>query len=180
MYRRDFLVRTGQVIGAVALTSALRTAEAVAGKQSSADSPSWEALRADFNLVPDLIHMAGFFLASHPKPVRDAIEMYRRALDANPIEYWFANITESEAAVAAAAAHYLGVDPADIALTDSTTMGLGLLYSGLKLRASQEIQSLCTATQLQSPSMRSSPMSPRLSLRTPVCWLSLGCILAPG
>ncbi len=34
MYRRDFLVRTGQVIGAVALTSALRTAEAVAGKQS--------------------------------------------------------------------------------------------------------------------------------------------------
>ena len=139
MYRRDFLVRTGQVIGAVALTSALRTAEAVAGKQSSDDSPSWEAVRANFNLAPDLIHMAGFFLASHPKPVRDAIEMYRRALDANPIEYWFANVTESEAAVAAAAAHYLGVDPADIALTDSTTMGLGLLYSGLKLRANQEI-----------------------------------------
>src|SRR6202011_683839 len=37
------------------------------------------------------------------------------------------------------AAHYLGVDPGDIALTDSTTMGLGLLYSGLKLRANQEI-----------------------------------------
>src|SRR6202047_3184964 len=138
MYRRDFLVRAGQVIGAVALTSALRTAEALAGKQSSADSPSWEAVRANFNLAPDLIHMAGFFLASHPKPVRDAIEMYRRALDANPVEYWFANITKSEAAVAAAAAHYLGVDPADIALTDSTTMGLGLLYSGLKLPANQE------------------------------------------
>jgi selenocysteine lyase/cysteine desulfurase len=31
------------------------------------------------------------------------------------------------------------VDPSDIALTDSTTMGLGLLYSGLKLRTDQEI-----------------------------------------
>src|SRR5258707_6756545 len=139
MYRRDFLVRTGQVIGAVALTSALRTAEALAGKHSSADSPVWEVVRDNCNPAPDLIHMAGFFLASHPKPVRDAIEMYRRALDANPIEYWFANITKSEAAVAAAAAHYLGVDPADIALTDSTTMGLGLLYGGLKQRANHEI-----------------------------------------
>src|ERR1700730_16865407 len=139
MYRRDFLVRPGQVIGAVALTSAWRTAEALARKQSSADSPGWEAVRASCDIVRDLIHMAGFFLASHPKPVRDAIEMYRRALDANPVEYWFANITQSEAAVAAAAAHYLGVDPADIALTDSTTMGLGLLYSGLKLGANQEI-----------------------------------------
>jgi selenocysteine lyase/cysteine desulfurase len=83
--------------------------------------------------------MAGFFLASHPKPVRDAIEAYRRALDANPIEYFFENVAKLEGAVAAAAAHYLGVDPGDIALTDSTTMGLGLLYSGLKLRANQEI-----------------------------------------
>jgi selenocysteine lyase/cysteine desulfurase len=139
MYRRDFLVRTGQTIGAVALASALRTAEALASKRTSSDSPSWEEVRGNFNLTPGLVHMAGFFLASHPKPVRDAIEGYRRGLDANPIEYWFANIAKSEAAVAAAAAHYLGVDPADIALTDSTTMGLGLLYSGLKLRANQEI-----------------------------------------
>src|SRR5260370_25670729 len=125
MYRRDFLVRTGQVIGAVALTSALRTAEALAGKQSSADSPSWETVRANFNLAPDLIHMAGFFLASHPKPVRDAIEMYRRALDANPIEYWFANITNSEAAVPAAPAPSLAVHPAHTPPTATTTMAPG-------------------------------------------------------
>ena len=139
MQRRDFLVRTGQTIGAVALASALRTAEALAKKQSASESPGWEDVRANFNLAPGLVHMAGFFLASHPKPVRDAIEAYRRALDANPIEYFFENVVKMEAAVAAAAAHYLGVDPGDIALTDSTTMGLGLLYSGLKLRANQEI-----------------------------------------
>src|SRR5216684_5817529 len=103
MYRRDFLVRTGHLVGAVALTSALREAHAFAPAQLEPASMSWEEFRASFNLAPDLIHMSGFFLASHPKPVRDAIEMYRRALDANPIEYWFANITNSEAAVAATA-----------------------------------------------------------------------------
>src|SRR2546422_934516 len=38
-----------------------------------------------------------------------------------------------------AAAQHQGVQPTDIALTDSTTMGLGLLYGGLKLRQGQEI-----------------------------------------
>jgi isopenicillin-N epimerase len=139
MHRRDFLVRSGQAIGAAALASACRSAEALATRQSSADSPSWEEVRGNFNLAPGLVHMSGFFLASHPKPVREAIDMYRREFDANPIEYFFDNNDKAEAAVAAAAGHYLGVDPADIALTDSTTMGLGLLYSGLKLRQDQEI-----------------------------------------
>ena len=38
-----------------------------------------------------------------------------------------------------AAGRYMEADPRDIALTDSTTMGLGLLYSGLPLSAGQEI-----------------------------------------
>ena len=139
MYRRDFLVRTGHVIGTVALASALRNAEVLARSQASSARLSWNDVRGNFNLAPDLIHMSAFFLASHPKPVRDAIEEHRRALDANPIEYFFGNEEKAEAAVLGASAHYLGVDPGDIALTDSTTMGLGLLYSGLKLRPDQEI-----------------------------------------
>ena len=139
MYRRDFLVRTGHVIGAVAVASALRNTEAFASNQTSSVRLSWDDVRGNFNLAPDLIHMSAFFLASHPKPVRDSIEEHRRALDANPIEYFFGNEEKAEAAVLGASAHYLGVDPGDIALTDSTTMGLGLLYSGLKLRPDQEI-----------------------------------------
>jgi selenocysteine lyase/cysteine desulfurase len=139
MYRRDFLVRTGHVIGAVAVASALRNAEVFATSLASSKSLSWDDVRSNFNLEPDLIHMSAFFLASHPKPVRDAIEEHRRAFDANPIEYFFGNEEKAESAVLGASAHYLVVDPGDIALTDSTTMGLGLLYSGLKLRADQEI-----------------------------------------
>jgi len=42
-------------------------------------------VRAQFNLSGDHIHLASFFLASHPKPVREAIDRHRRALDENPI-----------------------------------------------------------------------------------------------
>jgi selenocysteine lyase/cysteine desulfurase len=41
--------------------------------------------------------------------------------------------------VRAAAARHIGGAPEEIALTDSTTMGLGLLYGGLRLRAGDEI-----------------------------------------
>jgi selenocysteine lyase/cysteine desulfurase len=96
-------------------------------------------VRNQFPLSADLIHLAGFFLASHPLPVREAIERHRAGLDADPIGYWFAHEKKQEAAVLHAAAGYLGAAPTDIALTDSTTMGLGLLYGSLTVRHGQEI-----------------------------------------
>jgi selenocysteine lyase/cysteine desulfurase len=39
----------------------------------------------------------------------------------------------------AAAAKYLGIEPKQVALTESTTMGLGLVYHGLQLKPGQEI-----------------------------------------
>ena len=110
-----------------------------AARSSAAVSlDDWEAVRSQFPLSRDLIHMAAFFLASHPTPVREAIERHRQGLDENPIGYWFDHEEKQEAQVLRAAADYLGVDPTDIALTDSTTMGLGLLYGGLALREGQE------------------------------------------
>jgi isopenicillin-N epimerase len=134
--RREFLVRSG-----LAISAALLAAEAPV---STAGSPplkldNWQAVREQFQLSRDFIHLAGFFLASHPTPVRAAIERHRRGLDADPIGYWFEQEEKQEAAVLRAAADYLAVDPTEIALTDSTTMGLGLLYGGLTLREGQEI-----------------------------------------
>src|SRR5262249_25842322 len=48
------------------------------------DPMDWESVRAQFNLDPRLAHLANFYLASYPKPVRDAIEYYRNALDNDP------------------------------------------------------------------------------------------------
>ena len=138
--RRNFLVRSGLAIGAALL--AAETPISTAG----ADSPpltlnNWQAVREQFPLSRDHIHLAGFFLSSHPTQVQAAIERHRRGLDADPIGYWSEQEEKQEAAVLRAAADYLAVDPTEIALTDSTTMGLGLLYGGLALREGQEILS---------------------------------------
>jgi selenocysteine lyase/cysteine desulfurase len=139
MDRRQFLIRTGAALGASLLSGVTDSRIALADASPMAHLDSWEAVRAQFALSPDLIHMAGFFLASHPTPVREAIERHRRGFDADPIGYWLEHEENREAAVLKAAADYLGAAPSDIALTDSTTMGLGLLYGGLSLAQGQEI-----------------------------------------
>jgi selenocysteine lyase/cysteine desulfurase len=140
MDRRQFLVRSGLLLSAGLLTGTLPLPKAPVPSTSPA-LDTWEAVRDQFLLKRDWIHMTGFLLASHPTPVREAIERHRRGLDEDPASYWFENEESAEAEVLRAAAEYLGAQPTDIALTDSTTMGLGLLYGGLELRAGQEILS---------------------------------------
>ena len=139
MNRRDFLVRTGLALSAGLLAADFPLSKVLAGPAKPLKLDTWEAVRDQFSLSRKLIHMSCFFLASHPAPVREAIEVHRRELDANPIGYWLDQSERLEASVLRAAAEYLGVSPTDIALTDSTTMGLGLLYGGLKLREGQEV-----------------------------------------
>ena len=134
--RRGFLVRTGRGLAAAALAST-RADQPKAGAQATLED--WAAVRALFNLRADVLHFGGLLLASHPAPVREAIEAHRGGLDDNPVEYLHQNQARLEAGVLRAAGAYLGVAPTDIALTDSTTMGLGLLYNGLDLGPQHEI-----------------------------------------
>jgi isopenicillin-N epimerase len=99
----------------------------------------WQRVRAEFELSREWVHLGGFLLASHPKVVRDAIERHRRALDDNPVHYLEEHDSDHTRAVLAAAAAYTGAKPEEIALTDSTTMGLATLYGGLPLRPGDEI-----------------------------------------
>jgi selenocysteine lyase/cysteine desulfurase len=138
--RRNFLVRSGLALGTSLFAGGLSfVTQSGALSATPSQLLDWQTVRDQFPLSRDLIHLAGFFLASHPTPVREAIERHRRGLDADPIGYWFAHEKEQEASVLQAAADYLGVHPTEIALTDSTTMGLGLLYGGLALQPDQEI-----------------------------------------
>jgi isopenicillin-N epimerase len=136
--RRAFLARTGLGFAAGALAST----PFWTGDESAAEAASlrtWRGVREQFRLTPELVHLGTFLLASHPKAVRDAIARHRRALDRNTVEYLHANGPAYEAAVLRAAAAYLRASPTDIALTDSTTMGLGLLYNGLDVHPGQEL-----------------------------------------
>jgi selenocysteine lyase/cysteine desulfurase len=123
----------------LALGAAVATEAAARPVQAPFDPRSWSSVRAQFAIPPGLHHLAGFVLAPHPRGVRDAIERHRRGLDADPFGYLHEHQAELEAAVRQEGARYLGTAAEQIALTDSTTMGLGLLYGGLRLPRGAEI-----------------------------------------
>lgn len=141
MKRREFLTKTSLAVGSSILPlSALLQASADPGTASTRiKAADWSGLRKLFALSYDYIHLATFLLASHPKPVADAIERHRRAFDVNPADYWHQHFMTIDGEVAVAAAQYMGGTAGQIALTDSTTMGLALVYSGLTLRPGDEI-----------------------------------------
>ena len=145
------ITRRGLLAAPAALSTALLPGGLLAALEAHTppmpDLSTWEGVRAQFALDPAWMHFASFFIASHPAPVRAAIEGYRRAIDANP----FATVEHgmfSEGAdnlhvqVQAAVAEYLGARPQDVCLTGNTTTGLALVYQGLPLQAGDEV--LCT------------------------------------
>jgi selenocysteine lyase/cysteine desulfurase len=150
--RRAFLSRSGAIAGGLALGGvaacesgderADRRAGPAGGAGESAaafDPTDWGSVRDQFPLTRDIRHFAAFVLAAHPRPVADAIERHRRGLDEDTHGYLEEHQGENEIAARRAAAEYLGAAAEEIAFTDSTTMGLGLVYGGLRLRPGQEV-----------------------------------------
>ena len=141
--RRGFLAAAGALTAGTLAPGRLLAAVA-RHTPPAADLSSWAAVRAQFPLASDQAHFAGFYLVSHPRPVREAIEAFRRALDEEPylvverrmFEPGAANLTLE---VCKAAAGYLGGKPEDVALTPNTTTGLALVYHGLPLAAGDEL-----------------------------------------
>ena len=122
MDRRDFLVGAGLLAVAPTASSAARGVD-------------WAAVRREFRLDPALVNLGLFYLASNPREVRDAVDDFRRRLDANSHDLMLRQAQE----VAAALGEYVGGSADDIAFVPNTTMGLSIVYGGLKLRADQEV-----------------------------------------
>ncbi len=146
MRRREFLESAGTALGATALISPAVAAPAstpatanTATATESVEPGDWQGLRELFPLTRDYIHLATFLLASHPRPVAAQIEAHRRGLDENPADYLHSHNASIDAKVARAAAQYMGGDWSQIALTDSTTMSLAMMYSGIKVQAGDEL-----------------------------------------
>ena len=136
--RRHFLAAGG--LSAAGVVSASRTNRAATPAPAPTTGTSdWSKVRDEFDLARDYIHLSSFFLASHPRPVREAIEKHRREIDGNPFLYVEHNMFEMPGRIRTSAAGYLGGKPEEVALTNSTTMGLAFVYHGLPLRAGQEV-----------------------------------------
>ncbi len=169
----DTQLERRQFFGLLASTAALSTAalgsmgcQAVSAQPPAAVPPAdeWDRVRAEFSLAPDYVHLAGFLLASHPRPVREAIERHRRALDNNPALYVEARFMDSRP-VLEPAAEYFGVKAEELALTDSTTMGLAILYSGLPLAPGDEVLTTTHDHYVTHESLRLATLRAGASLR---------------
>ena len=139
--RRDFVATVGLSLVGSAASRAATAAEPAAVPAIDASS-DWAAVRAQFDLAPDWLHFSQFYIVSHPTPVRQAIERYRRMLDTHPFstvehgmgfDAFLGEGSRQEpfpVRVQRAAASYIGGRPEEVALTDSTTQGLALIYHG--------------------------------------------------
>jgi selenocysteine lyase/cysteine desulfurase len=87
---------------------------------------------------PDYVNLTRFLLAAHPPKVAAAIDRHRRGLDRNAALY-LRDSERLEHAARAAAASHRGARRDEVALTDSTTMGLALVYGGLRLEPGDEV-----------------------------------------
>jgi selenocysteine lyase/cysteine desulfurase len=133
--RKTFLQGATAALGAAGLAPRALAAGA------PFDPTSWSSVRAQFALHPHVTNFATFLLAAHPRPVRAAIARHARALDGDAKRYLDRqeDMNAAEQRVRTAAARYLDARADEIALTDSTTMGLGLLYGGIRLDEEDEV-----------------------------------------
>jgi selenocysteine lyase/cysteine desulfurase len=139
--RRQLLVRGGVVAGTAAVAGAggYVVGKEVSGADGTAEAAAPAGDDALFALDPETTNLSTFYLATHPRPVREAIERHRAGLDADTAGYLGQAEPAFEEEARAAAADYLGAGPEEVALTDSTTMGLGLVYARLRAEPGDEI-----------------------------------------
>jgi isopenicillin-N epimerase len=180
--RRQFIATGGALAAATLAPRPLLAAlETKPGTTSSVTT--WADVRRLFNLEPGYLHFSSFYLASHPAPVRAAIDDYRRALDANPYLFVEHKMFQSETEqvqrkIREVIATYLGGRQEEIALTGSTTMGLALVYHGLPLAPGDDVlttthdhyshhESIRLATERAHATMRRIPLFDRSEAASP-------------
>lgn len=137
--RRTFLKQAGLLAASLPL---LQTSDLALAAAAPAGADKWQALRRQFDLAPDYLHFANFLLTSHPRPVQQAIDALRARFNANPgeaVDWDREEVWKYEDETRAWAGRYFGVNPAQVALTGSTTDGLAAIYGGLLVAPGKEI-----------------------------------------
>jgi selenocysteine lyase/cysteine desulfurase len=131
---------------AAAVVGCRTSSPAAAGAQGTAasdelpaDLSDWGTVRGLYELDPAYLHFATFVLAPHSAPVRAAIDRHRQALDRNPRDYVAQLELSADEETAREVAGLLATDADRVALTDSTTMGLGLVYGSFRAGEGDEL-----------------------------------------
>jgi isopenicillin-N epimerase len=100
---------------------------------------NWDYVRRQFLLDEEFVHLSGFWLSSHPLPVRAAIDHFRHQLDRQPFLFVAQNEERLDCAAASSIARLLKGNPREIVLTSSTTEGLAIIYGGMAVGPGDEV-----------------------------------------
>jgi selenocysteine lyase/cysteine desulfurase len=130
--------RSSAASSARSSTSTGAPSPSASGALPDFDPQDWSSVQAQFLLDPELSQFAAFVLSPHTRVLDAAISGYRDELGRDT-EAALLDGLDREAAVRTAAAAYHGGVAGQYALTDSTTMGLGLMYGGLRLAPGDEV-----------------------------------------
>lgn len=104
------------------------------------DPADWASVRAQFPLDPATAQLAAYVLSPHTAQVNAAIDFHRARLGFDT-EATLMEGLRLENQARAAAARFAGGRAGDYALTDSTTMGLAIVFGGLPLTSGDEVLS---------------------------------------
>src|SRR5690606_39824860 len=127
MERRKVILNSGLAVGVAPTFPSIPVFVRQSQKltETSEGYNSWRDVREQFLLTDDQIHMALMLFASHPLPVRKAIEYHREGFDQNPAIHWEENIMypfldgeiekQQQFIQSNSAAKYLECDPGEVA-----------------------------------------------------------------
>ncbi|MEW6323106.1 MAG: aminotransferase class V-fold PLP-dependent enzyme [Acidobacteriota bacterium] len=99
----------------------------------------WGLIRQRFPASRRRVHLAAMVLSSHADFLSRTIDAHRAGLDDDADTYVRSRGRQEMRRFAVAAGQYFGVPPELVAEVGNTTLGLGAVYSGLRLAAGQRI-----------------------------------------
>src|SRR5918992_1050546 len=121
----------------------------------AAAASGWAGVRGQFELDPGKRHFAAFVLASHPRPVAEAIERHRRGLQADADGYLEDHGQRLDRQARSAAAEYLGGDRGQEVVT--RTHDFYSTHEALRLRAERTGAKVRRITLYEDPAAVTSP-----------------------
>ncbi len=109
-----------------------------------ADSPrsassSGEPGASEFLLEPGLVYLNTVAIGPTSRRVIDAVHAASRESERNPTQFAYSRGVEAMDGVRARLAQFVGAKVSEIALTSSTTEGMGLVASGIDLEAGDHV-----------------------------------------
>lgn len=100
--------------------------------------PLWDAIRADYDLVPEYINLENGYYCIQPRPVLEAYKHHIEDVNRQGAKYMRTVQAEDKQKAVAMLAAIMECDPHNLAITRNTTESLDLVIAGFPWKAGDE------------------------------------------